>query len=213
MKIQKICVKARRRIVSCLYGFWVPPYDGMMDERRCRFLYDLIIRHLPKNGLAVEIGVFKGCSTAWVAAASRRKKARGVVAIDLFTGTPSWGETWDTYPEFMKRLERNAFKDLVRVKRGDSHQIALSWKKEEEIDLLHIDGDHSEEGACRDVTDYVPLLARSGIIVLDDHDALHPGVLKAGQLLGSLGFEELSCVRGDLMKGGGSMAFQRKRVV
>lgn len=60
--------------------------------------------------------------------------------------------------------------DRVLLIGGDSHDILprLSHK----FDLIYVDGDHSEEGAVRDMDDCLRLLKPKGIMLIDDLD--HP---------------------------------------
>ena len=63
---------------------------------------------------------------------------------------------------------------------GDSHQTLPRYfaeHPEATFDLITVDGDHSDEGATRDLCDVLPRLAVGGVVALDDisHPA-HPGL-------------------------------------
>ena len=208
----KWLVKLRRWFLMTRYGFWVPPYDGMMNEARCRFLYDMAICYQGQKNDVVEIGVFKGSSTTWLAMGARRSGFRRLIAVDLFTGTPQWGESWDTYEEFMTRMRRNGLEKFIRVERGDSKEVSRRLGKDVRISILHIDGDHSYEGARADVDHYVSFLDEGGIIILDDHDPVHPGVIRVVEELKAEGFCEVARVLPVPEHGGGSIALKKVNV-
>jgi predicted O-methyltransferase YrrM len=67
---------------------------------------------------------------------------------------------------------------------GDSHQVRLP--PGEGYDLIHVDGDHTEEGAFRDMVDYFPHVEAGGCMVVDDLDqaAVYRGYLRAVEALG-----------------------------
>lgn len=69
------------------------------------------------------------------------------------------------------------------VLRGDSHDPAsLAWLRAELagelLDVLFIDGDHSEAGALADFGDYAPLVRPGGLVLVHDVAQL-PEVTKA----------------------------------
>jgi len=54
-----------------------------------------------------------------------------------------------------------------------SHEVARTWSAE--VDLVFIDGDHSEEGCERDWLDWHPFVAPGGCVVFHDARADEPG--------------------------------------
>ena len=54
-----------------------------------------------------------------------------------------------------------------------SHDVAVSWTAE--VDLVFIDGDHSEAGCETDWLDWSPLVAAGGQVVFHDARADQPG--------------------------------------
>lgn len=70
----------------------------MQNYARMKFLYDSVRRFAPRSdAVALEIGCYRGCSTIFLAKACRRSGIPRVYAMDLFTGTPSWNQKFDTY--------------------------------------------------------------------------------------------------------------------
>lgn len=167
------------------YGFIPPNYDGMMLPAQCRFLNDTVMGYTGEKKLIVEIGSFRGCSTTWLAVAGIRNGFQGLIAIDLFTGTPSWGQKFDTYSDFVARMRLNRLDDFVRPIRGNSREVIKTWNAQDQVSILHIDGDHSYSAAKADAENYIPLVIKGGIVVFDDYDPNHPDVKRVvHELLG-----------------------------
>lgn len=167
--IQKILERAH-------FGFVPPPFDAMQNFGRMKFLYDSILAHASRSsGHALEIGCFKGCSTVFLSKACLRKGINDISAVDLFTGTPGWGQTEDTFASAAMRLKDYRLDQHVTLIR--SHSLECKWEKP--IDVLHIDGDHEYEAVRADIGKYVPFLGDGGIVIFDDYDAAHPGVRQA----------------------------------
>jgi len=197
---------SRRLYLTVKYRFIVPNYDGMMDEARCKFLYNTVINYRGEKGIIVEIGAYKGCSTTWLAIAGQRNGFASLVAIDLFA--PGWHRQFGTYEEFMKRMKRNKLERFVEAIRGDSKEVIKKWDKE--IAVLHIDGDHTYEAVKADVNNYIPYLKRNGIVIFDDYDSCHPDVKKVvNELLNGGYFQIIGLVKETPGYGGGSIALKK----
>lgn len=198
-----------RLYLSIRYGFIVPRYDGMMDEAKCRFLYDAVMKYSGERTIIVEIGSYKGCSTTWLAVAGKRKGFQSLIAIDLFTGTPSWNQKIDSYNAFIHRMKRNNLETFVKPIRGDSREVIKKWGSEESIAILHIDGDHAYEGVKADIDNYIPRLDRDGIVIFDDYDSEHPDVRKAVHELLNTGHFQIVNMVEEIKKGYGSIALRK----
>ncbi len=193
-KVRQYTTRLKRRIVL---GFYEPEYDGMQDFTRMKFLYDTVqIFAKPQSSIALEIGVFMGCSLVFLAHACLSRGITRVYGMDTFTGTASWKQTFDTYNAAQTRLEAHKLTDHVKLIR--SHSQAYPWS--DAIDVLHIDADHEGEAVRRDIQKYTPFVTEGGLIVFDDYDSVHPGV-KAGvhELLlgGEYEIAAVNCFRAD----------------
>jgi predicted O-methyltransferase YrrM len=185
-------------------GFWPPPLDGMQTFSRMRFLHDCVLDLAPAAGAALEVGCFKGGSTVYLGMACRRRGIAPVAAIDLFTGTPGWNQSFDTHDEARARLDRWGLAD-VRLIRGDSRVVAWDMP----LAVLHIDGDHSFEACSADLARFAPHLVPGGIVILDDYDDVHPGVTRAArEFLARGGFE----IARDNYRAGGNGSICLRRV-
>lgn len=153
-------------------GFLLP------EERNFLFLSG----RKAKKGI-VEIGSFKGLSTALLALGSQEGNKVKVYAVDPHTGAEierqlfNQGNPMWTFPEFQKNMTRAGVDDLVIPMVCTSLEAAnkLTGK---DIDLVWIDGDHSYSSARLDFLNWAQILCEGGIIAF--HDSTNPffGVMK-----------------------------------
>ncbi len=120
----------------------------------------------------VEIGVYEGASAVELC----RTLAPGAELhlVDPFGAHPDalpngWGATeWATRRAVARALRaRGGAAPAVRWHVAMSHQVAAGWAGEE-IDLLFIDGDHSEAGCLLDWSSWQWFLAPGGRVVFHD---------------------------------------------
>lgn len=116
------------------------------------------------TGLIVEIGSWKGRSTAWLAAGARLKGAR-VYAVDPHTGSREDPEA-ATFDAFRANLARTGLADAVEPLVMSSAEAASVLRGP--IELLFIDGDHSYEAVRRDTELWLPKLIEGGIVMFHD---------------------------------------------
>jgi predicted O-methyltransferase YrrM len=126
----------------------------------------------------VEIGVYEGSS----ALALQRELGPGAELhlIDPFGRHPDalpggWGASERATRRVLARAGRRlgAAAADVHWHIATSHEVAASWSGQ--LDLVFIDGDHSEEGCDTDWLDWSPLVAPGGHVVLHDARADRPG--------------------------------------
>jgi len=123
----------------------------------------------PKRYL--EIGVRRGRSVAAVASASPECS---LVMFDMWIADYAGME--NPGPDFVRaELELIGHRGPMTFVDGDSHVTVPSYMNrnpDETFDLITVDGDHSTEGAVRDLCDVLPRLNVGGAIVFDD--VCHP---------------------------------------
>ncbi len=128
-------------------------------------------RNVPGPGHVVEIGSYKGRSTAALAAGCLGRNDRKVFAVDPL---PPEGQA-----VFLKNLGDLGLLDRVNPLFSKSAEAAASWK--EPISVLFIDGDHSYESVRQDLEHWRSHVCPHGLIIFHDSDL--PGVRR---LLGEL---------------------------
>lgn len=146
-----------------------------------------------QNGIIVEIGVLGGATllSLYDSAVKNHNVIYGIDPFDkinLFNGRTE-GETEALTVNQTKRLYRSNRKNLegiiAKYNLGETIKLipessseAVKLFKDNSIDLLHIDGDHSTEGVFSDLEKYYPKMKKGkGIIIGDDFEW---GSVKAG---------------------------------
>jgi predicted O-methyltransferase YrrM len=116
------------------------------------------------RGLIVELGSWKGRSTAWLAAGARLAGAR-VHAVDPHSGSREEPSA-RTLDEFRRNLERAGLADAVAplvMTSKDAARILTG-----PVELLFIDADHSYEGVRADAELWLPRVVEDGTVMFHD---------------------------------------------
>lgn len=154
--------------------------DGWCSREKARNMMDLIYETRPE--VCVEIGVFGGSSIYPTAKALSYNNQGVVYAIDPWSkegvsegyepGDANY-EWWNSidlekiYHNFRHMLKQQHLQHYCIVMRMTAEQACVSFQNNS-IDILHIDGNHSEESALRDAKLYLPKVKKGGYIWFDD---------------------------------------------
>ncbi len=164
-------VRVREDLAEVVDAGWqlVREIPGYLTEREARFLMAAIAL-VPADGANVEIGSFKGRSTAGLAYVARRYGLGPIVAIDPHTcpsaSDPVLVDQDSTFGNFADNLARAGLADAVVPRRAYSGDVAREWTGP--IRFLWIDGDHSYEAAQADLRLFRPFLADGALVVMHD---------------------------------------------
>ena len=120
---------------------------------------------------AVEIGVYEGASA--LVLLDSLDAGSELHLIDPFGRRPDalpggWGaHEWATRRVVERAARRRAAPGaLLRWHVALSHEVSASWSAP--LDLVFIDGDHSEQGCARDWSCWSPFVAEGGRVVFHD---------------------------------------------
>lgn len=141
--------------------------DGWLFPEEVEF-----IRSLPEGLEVLELGVYKGRSTACFA-----PKAKKVVSVDCHTGDSTLGTT-DTLPEFLRNTQE--FKNVIPLV-ADIRETE-SFLKDKSFDVVFVDASHTLENASRDFLLAKRVVKTGGLILAHDWDSFEvtPAAAKAG---------------------------------
>ncbi|MGE0133758.1 MAG: class I SAM-dependent methyltransferase [Dehalococcoidia bacterium] len=119
------------------------------------------------EGVIVEIGSYRGKSTCYLAAGSRRGISAPVFAVDLWeqNESPYWSDPAHR-EKFNEQTAR--YGDLITAVPGDASDIVQGW--EQPIGLLFVDGRHTYTAAERDIREWGAFIVPGGVIAVDDCD-------------------------------------------
>ncbi len=130
------------------------------------FAYDLVTQSRPK--LLVELGTDRGESYfAFCQSVQENKTGTRCFAVDHWRGDPhagSYDEATFTDVSGHNNAHYADFSTLLR----SSFDEALTHFADGSIDLLHIDGHHTEAAARHDVDAWLPKLRPGGILLMHD---------------------------------------------
>lgn len=158
----------------------LPSINGWCSQEKAMNFIDLVMEVKPK--VCVEIGVFGGSSLFPVACALRSLGEGVVYAIDPWDkfecikyydpikdkANLQWWASIDleyVYNEYLNLLKRFGIGSYCVTIRTNS---ARAVDVVNNIDILHIDGNHSEISFLQDVTLYLPKVRPGGYIWLND---------------------------------------------
>jgi MMP 1-O-methyltransferase len=152
---------------------------GFMPPDEGRTLYNTALRYLG-DGVGVEIGTYCGKSTVMLGAAAQQ--CGGVVfTIDHHHGSEEHQPGWeyhdksmvdpktglfDTLPTLRHTLDAAGVDDHVVAVVGRSTTVARGWRTP--LQLLFIDGGHTEEAAQRDFDGWVRWVDVGGALIIHD---------------------------------------------
>jgi len=149
--------------------------EGWCSQEKAAIMVDLVFETDAKT--VVEIGVFGGKSLVPMAVAMKYKGSGVCFGVDPWSTAESlvgmdgvnaewWGRLDHEviYRGLTQKIEEFGLDDTIVLIRETSKNAP----EIEEIDILHIDGNHSEETSMVDVTKWVPLVKPGGFIVFDD---------------------------------------------
>ena len=152
---------------------------GFMPADEGQALFDAAMRFL-SGGVAVEIGTYCGRSTVLLGAAAAQ---RGSVlyTVDHHHGSeehqPGWefhdttmidpvSGRFDTLPTFRRTLDAAGLDDTIVAVVGKSPVVARGWRTP--LELLFIDGGHSEEAAQADFDGWAKWVSVGGALIIHD---------------------------------------------
>ena len=156
----------------------VDKIDGMTSEEELSYLHKLA--STAKDGCIIEVGSYRGRSTAAIALGAKNGSNSPVFAIEpheIFEGVlgGNFGPP-DRKAFYLAMLNSGGFEN-VRLINLSSEQVTPGWNQK--VAMLWIDGDHSYDGVKRDFECWRPHLGLNADIIFDDSldPASGPGTL------------------------------------
>jgi hypothetical protein len=174
-----------------------PSLPGWCIAQKAEALAAIVIAIRPE--VSLEIGIYGGSSFIPIALAHKEIGFGICYGIDPWEPRASMrdetqenAEWWGNqdypklYSDFMTKIKELGLENCTRIIRDISDNVTPPGI----IDLLHIDGNHSEQSIC-DVSRFVPNVRVGGICVMDDLDWATGKVRLAEQRLLTMGFKKL----------------------
>lgn len=157
-------------------GPLIEPIQGWLDPEAGAMLYQLARLHAP-SPIVVELGSWRGLSTAWLGCGIRDRGEGRVYAIDTWLGTATETLHADLlkgygpdqlYDEFRANMHALGVAGVVEPWRMTTIEAARRWDSDAGIGLLHIDASHEYADVRADFERWAPFVAPGGYIAFDD---------------------------------------------
>ena len=164
---------------------------GLGEGRRLAYLASTV----PADQAIVELGSWKGKSTAYLAAGSKFGHRASVFAVDHWVGHPELqylfpDPSTTTLPEFLRNMEWQGHLDIVTPISGKTADVGKTWTRP--IGLLFIDAAHEYEGVKEDFRVWSPFVGVGGWVAFHDSGAPGPRQVIHEEILGRAAWGELS---------------------
>lgn len=163
--------KLKRYVFDVMQGL-----EGWCAEDKASILIDIILKLKPTT--IVEIGVFGGKSLIPMACALKANEGGVIYGIDPWDAAASMEEVlhpdnkyyWSIVDHrgimngLIQKIEQLDLVDYIELIESTSEDAPPI----PEIDILHVDGNHSDKTSFYDVNKWVPLVRKGGWIIFDD---------------------------------------------
>lgn len=142
---------------------------GWMTESEREYLFQ-VAKAMQPGQRFMEIGVYGG--TTLSVFAMMAPDDCEIIGMDSWENeTPNVSRKTGDYIDLrgfcVENLEANGVVDRVKLFDGSSHLLGKSWDKA--LDVLIIDGDHTEAGAREDLDDFAKHVNLGGLLIVDDY--------------------------------------------
>ncbi len=140
---------------------------------------------VPSGLTIVEVGSYKGQSTAYLATGSREGNGVEVAAVDLWeepgavVSQRHRYQARETHLAFLRQIDLAGVSDLVNPYQGASAHVAGWWRNP--VGLLFIDATHTYDGVKADLDAWLPHVVSGGVVALHDWCDRFPGVARAAE--------------------------------
>ena len=142
-------------------------------------LYRMLVENCRPDGTIVELGAWKGRSSAFLVVEAKNKSPNikiHIVDTWLGSGEHTAGMTDGLYEKFISNM--SPLNGHYQAHRMTTDEAAPLFE-DGSLDAVFIDADHTYEAARRDIANWMPKVRKGGILA--GHDYIHtwPGVIQA----------------------------------
>jgi len=199
LAVKRMHRQRQPQLMQALYGrnVWPAPRGDGRDDGAVQGwngqhpVFRRLLREAP-NALFIDVGVWKGQSTIYVARIIEELQLDGcVIAVDTFLGSPEhWGQEGELFDRVMGRpdlyetfaanvLEHGVAALVVPMPQTSVAAARILQARGITAGVVHVDASHEYKEVARDLEVYWPLVTPGGFLVGDDYHESWPGVVKA----------------------------------
>ena len=143
-------------------------------------VYKMLVENSRNDGKIVELGAWKGRSSAFLVVEAYNKSPKiEVHIVDTWGGNPfdgSQDQSNDLYDKFISNMSLLA--RPYQAYRMTTNE-AVGFFKDESLDAVFIDADHSYGAVKMDIENWMPKVRKGGILAGHDYNSAWPGVIRA----------------------------------
>lgn len=142
-------------------------------------VYKTIVNNSRPNGIIVELGAWKGRSSAFlVVEAKNKSKDIHVHIVDTWDGSEEHTDNMKDglYEKFISNM--SPLNGLYTAHRMTTNE-ASGLFQDSSLDGVFIDADHSYEAVRQDIQSWLPKVRSGGILAGHDYTSTFPGVIQA----------------------------------
>ena len=143
-------------------------------------VYKMLVENCRDDGKIVELGAWKGRSSAFLVVEAYNKSPKiEVHIVDTWGGNPfdgSQDQPNDLYDKFISNMSLLA--RPYQAHRMTTNEAAGLFK-DESLDAVFIDADHSYEAVKMDIQNWMPKVRKGGILAGHDYNSAWSGVVRA----------------------------------
>jgi len=145
----------------------------------CPNVYRLMVSRCRSSGVLVELGAWKGRSSAFLVVEAKNKSPNikiHIVDTWLGSGEHTLGMTDGLYEKFISNMiPLNGFYQAHRMTTDEASLLF----EDELLDAVFIDADHTYEAVKKDIENWMPKVRKGGILAGHDYIETWPGVVQA----------------------------------
>ena len=142
-------------------------------------VYRLMVDKCEPSGTIVELGAWKGRSSAFLVVEAKNKSPNiDIHIVDTWLGSEEHTEEMkdNLYQKFKSNMAR--LDGLYKEHRMTTNEAVYLFK-DESLDGVFIDADHSYEAVKKDIADWMPKVRKGGILAGHDYIQTFGGVVQA----------------------------------
>lgn len=155
--------------------------DGCFGEQWFTYpnVYRLLVDKCEPSGAIVELGAWKGRSSAFLVVEAKNKSPNiKIHIVDTWLGSEEHTEEMkgNLYEKFKSNMAR--LDGLYQEHRMTTNEAAHLFE-DKSLDGVFIDADHSYEAVKKDIADWMPKMRKGGILAGHDYIPTFEGVVRA----------------------------------
>jgi predicted O-methyltransferase YrrM len=164
--------------------------EALLRDSEHEALYDLSQQYIKENGIAIEIGSWRGGSSVIIGSVCKEKNAH-LYCVDAFSTNM---HEWSTVDKDQINRFIDNTKDLpLSIVSGDSTKIH-SFIQDGCADFVFIDGDHQYDFVKADINNYRKKLKPDGLLCGHDYVPVGPVKDAVDELLGVESIKTISTI-------------------